>query len=413
MAEIKRRAFIKTTGAAALAWPLAAARSAAAPRAADGAARNDAAYGSCDPWIEVDRGALRFNAGRLSRKVGGRPILAVLKCNAYGHGLVETARCLETAPVHGFVVGKLSEALALRNAGIRLPVLNLGPFAAADAETIVQEGISQSVYTDAVLWLQEAARKRARRAGVHVEIDTGLGRVGVPHEAALAYLHKVAGLSAVRIEGVFQSFSEEPAIDKIQLQRFLAVTEAARKEGLSIGLRHASASTAVFSYGEEFHLDAIRPGIALYGHYPTDEERRLKRLELRPALALKTTAAYVKNLKPGDSLSYFRKFVAAKPERVVTAALGYSDGVPQGLAGKASALVRGRRLPFIADVTANHSYLLATGHPEVSDGDEITLVGKQGPAEITLADLAEAVGVSDYKILIGLSPALRRTYRDR
>ena len=412
MAVIKRRAFIKTTGAAALAWPLASTGSAAAPRNMEGAARNSYAYGSCDPWIEVDRKALIFNAGQLRKKTNGRPILAVLKCNAYGHGLVETARCLESVPVHGFVVGKLAEALALRAAGIRLPVLNLGPFAAADAETIVRQDISQSVFTDRVLDLQKWAKTLGRRAGVHVEIDTGLGRIGVPYKAALPYLRQVAGLPDVRIEGVFQSFSEEPATDKIQLERFLNVTGAARKEGLKLGLRHASASTAVFSYGEDFYLDAIRPGIALYGHYPTVEERRLKRLELRPALSLKTTAAYVKDLKPGDSLSYFRKFVAAKPERVITAALGYSDGIPQGLAGKASALVRGHRLSFIADVTANHSYLLATGHPEIGNGDEIILVGKQAGAEIALAELAEAVAVSDYKILIGLNPALRRVFRD-
>jgi alanine racemase len=413
MSEIKRRAFIRTAGAAALAWPLGPGRGAAAARETEDAAGNPAVYGAGDPWIEVDLEAMAFNVGQIRRHTKRRPVLAVLKCNAYGHGLVGVARRLEKIPVQGLVVGKLAEGLALRRAGIRLPVLNLGPFGRADAETIVRENISQSVYTDAVLHLQEWGRKIGRKAGVHIEIDTGLGRVGVPYEGALPFLRQVAGLADVRIDGVFQSFSEEPDTDKVQLKRFLTVTDAALREGLSIGLRHAAASTAVFSYGEEFWLDAVRPGIALYGHYPTDEERRLKRMELRPALALKTKAAYVKNLKPGDSLSYFRKFVAAKPERVVTAALGYSDGIPQSLAGKASALVRGRKLPFIADVTANHSYLLATGHPEIADGDEITLVGKQDGAEITLAELAEAVGVSDYKILIGLNPALHRTYRDR
>ncbi len=410
MGEIKRREFIKGSGAAALVWPLSSARTAAAFPTTETGAAALSDYGSCDPRIEVDRRALIFNAGQLRKKAGGRPILAVLKCNAYGHGLVGTAKCLEAVPVHCFVVGKLSEALALRAAGIKRPILNLGPFSAADAETIVRRDISQSVYTDTVLELQKWGRTLGRRAAVHVEIDTGLGRVGVPHDAALPYLRRVTGLSDVRIEGVFQSFSEESETDKIQLHRFLAVTDAARKEGLDIGLRHASASTAIFRYGEEFYLDAVRPGISLYGHYPTDEEHRLKRLELHPALSLKTSAAYVKDLKPGDSLSYFRKFVAVKPERIVTAALGYSDGIPQALAGKASALVRGHKLPFIADVTANHSYLLATGHPEITNGDEIVLVGKQGEAAFSLWDLAQAVGVSDYKILIGLNPALRRAF---
>lgn len=249
-----------------------------------------------------------------------------------------------------------------------------------------------------------------KRASVHVKVDTGLGRVGVPHEAALAYLRNVAGLAHVRVDGIFQSFSEEEETDALQLARFLAVTSAAQKEGLSVGLRHAAASTAIFRYGEEYFLDAVRPGIAIYGHYPTEEEYRLKRMELRPALSLRTRAAYVKELKPGDSLSYFRKFVAEKPERVVTAALGYSDGVPHTLGGRASALIRGRKCPFVADVTASHSYLLATGHDDISTGDEITLVGRQGKGEMPLWDLAQAAGVSDYKVLIGLSPSLRRTF---
>lgn len=409
MSTIKRREFLRGTGGAGLATlvlplaPLPAAGS--APEPADAAG-----YGACDPWIEVDRRALRFNLTQMRKKAGGRPVLAVIKCNAYGHGLVETARCLEAEGAHGFVVGKLGEALTLRQAGIKRPVLNLGPFSASDAETIVRRDIGQSVCTDAVLGLQETAGKLGRRAAVHVKIDTGLGRVGVPHDDALSYLRRVAGLPDVRIEGVFQSFSEDEDTDKLQLRRFLDVTEAARTEGLDLGLRHASASTALFRYGDEFLLDAVRPGIALYGHYPTEEEHRRKRIELRPALSLKTTAAYVKDLKPGDSLSYFRKFVAAKPERVVTAALGYSDGVPQGLAGKAFGLVRGGRFPFIADVTSNHSYLLVSGHPEVASGDEIVLIGRHGGAEISLWDLAQVVGGSDYKILIGLSPSLRRVF---
>lgn len=419
--KIDRRGFLKSAGAAVVAGGLAGAapgcsrpgreeRERAAGPGPGSEPESPEIHGSCDPWIEVDLKAIEFNVGQIGRKAGGRPIMAVLKCNAYGHGLAGVAKFLEGVPVHSFAVGKLSEAVALRRAGIRLPVLNLGPFAAADAETIVRHDISQSVYTDAVLALDERAAAMKRRASVHVKIDTGLGRVGVPHEAALAYLRNVAGLAHVRVDGVFQSFNEEAEIDALQLARFLAVTEAARIEGLPVGLRHAAASTAIFRYGEEYFLDAVRPGIAIYGHYPTEEEHRLKRMTLRPALSLKTRASYVKDLKPGDGLSYFRKFVAEKPERVVTAALGYSDGVPHTLGGRASALVRGKKFPFIADVTASHSYLLATGHDDVSTGDEITLVGRQGEAELPLYDLAQAAGVSDYKILIGLSPSLRRVF---
>lgn len=405
-----RRTFLKSAGTAVLAGGVVPRTRGLISPEESAIPVQDEPYGSCDPKIDVDLKAIEFNVAQLRKKTGGRPILAVLKCNAYGHGLIGVARCLEKIPVEGIVVGKLNEALALREAGIRLPILNLGPFSAADAETIVRQSISQGVFTDDVGSLNEWAGRLKVRASVHIKVDTGLGRVGVPYDAALSYIHDVSRLPHVRIDGVFQSFSEEPELDRIQLDRFLAVTSAAKKEGLSIGLRHASASTAIFRYGEEFYLDAVRPGISLYGHYPTSEEHQLKRLGLRPALSLKAYVAYVKTLKPGQSLSYFRKFVAEKNERIATVAMGYSDGIPQNLAGCASALVRGRRYPFIADVTANHSYLLVTGHSDIAPGDEVVVVGKQDQEEISLWDLAQSVGGSDYKILIGLNPSLRRTY---
>ena len=155
----------------------------------------------------------------------------------------------------------------------------------------------------------------------------------------------------------------------------------------------------------------VRPGIAVYGHYPTKEEHELKRMELRPALAaLKTRAAYVKTLRPGDSLSYFRKFTALKPERIVTASLGYSDGTPLNLADGAEALIRGRKFPFICDVSANHSYLRVTGHDDIDVGAEITLIGSQSGNSCSLWELSQATGISDYKILIGLNPDLKRVY---
>ncbi len=406
-----RRAFLKEAGIAMIAGGLTAGKPAQAMTGTPAPAAGADGSGA-DPRIEVDRRAIDFNIRRIKARVAGRAILAVLKCNAYGHGLVGVAQGLERSPVQGLVVGRLSEALALRRAGIGLPVLNLGPFGPEDAEAIVQARIDQAVCTDGVRDLDEAARRLDLRAGVHIEIDTGLGRTGVPHGSALAYIRRVAGLPHVRVEGTFQSFSEEPEFDRIQLRRFLEVTDAARDEGLSLGLRHAAASTAIFAYGPDFYLDAVRPGIAIYGHYPTKAEQALRRMELRPALSLKTRVSFVKVLPPGGSLSYFRKFIATSPERIATVALGYSDGVPPGLANGASALIRGRRYAFFCDISANHSYLRLTGNLEVETGDEVVIVGRQGGEEATLWDLAQTAGTSDYKILIGLNPLLPRSYID-
>jgi alanine racemase len=367
-------------------------------------------YGSCDPWLEISLKNIEFNLGQLRKKILGRPILAVVKCNAYGHGLEAVGKFLEGLPVYGLAVGRLNEAIILRKAGIKCPILNFGPFSRADAETIVRGKISQSVYTGAVSSLNEWARKLGIRAGVHIKIDTGLGRVGIPHPEACAYIRSVARLKNVKIEGVFQTFSEDKEFDLIQLRRFVEVTDRARQEGIAIGFRHASSSAGIFSYSESFYLDMVRPGISIYGLYPTHEEYRLKRLELRPALTLKTRVAFVKKLNPGDFISYHRKFVAKRAEFVATASLGYPDGVPMNLADHAFGLVRGKKFPMFCDLTANHGYLRTNGGPEIRIGDEIVIIGKQGNQEITIEDLSRAVGLSDYKILMCLNPNLKRVY---
>ena len=368
-------------------------------------------YSSGDPWLEINLNNIKWNLGQLRKKVRGRPIMAVLKCNAYGHGLVGVAKFLEGLPIYGIAVGRLNEAIVLRKAGINCcPILNFGPFSGADAEKIVGWRISQSVYTKEVSALNEWARKLGTRSGVHIKIDAGLGRVGIPYAEANAYIQSVARLKNIKIEGVFQTFSEDKEFDAIQLQRFLEVTDRATQEGIAVGFRHASSSAGILSYPESYYLDMVRPGISIFGLFPTHEEYRLKRLELRPALTLKTRVAFVKNLNPGESISYHRRFVANKPEKVATVSLGYPDGVPMNLADHAFALVRGKKFPMFCDLTANHGYLKTTGDADIRIGDEIVIIGKQGDQEITVEELSQAVGLSDYKVLMCLNPNLKRVY---
>jgi alanine racemase len=196
------------------------------------AEQND--YSSGDPWLEISLRNVAWNVEQIRKKVHGRPIMAVLKCNAYGHGLVGIAKFLEELPVHSLAVGKLSEAIALRRAGVMCPVLNFGPFSGEDAETIIRHKISQAVYDDGVLSLDEWAKKSQTKARVHIDIDTGLGRVGICHTEALNYIKRVAQLESIEIEGVFQTFSEDKEFDAIQLQRFLGITDKAKRAGITV-----------------------------------------------------------------------------------------------------------------------------------------------------------------------------------
>lgn len=362
-----------------------------------------------DPWLEINLNHIAWNLSQIRQRVHPRPVMAVLKANAYGHGLVEVARFLEKQNIRFLAVGKLQEAQQVRESGIRSPILNFGPFSRPEVEQLVRLNVSQSVYTDEVVALAEAARKLNQKAKVHIKVDTGLGRVGVPYYRALPFVEKVASMPEITIEGIFTTFTEDEEFDKVQLERFLQVCTAARKRGITIGLRHAASSAAVLAFPQAY-LDMVRPGITIYGHYPSKKEYQARKLDLRPALAVKARVIYVKELRPGDSVSYHRKFTAQTETRVATLPIGYSDGYPHQVAGKAEAIVQGHRWPVIAAVTANHTTLNVTGVEELEIGDEAVLIGRHGDREVTAEEVADWAETSVYKIVMGMNPLLPRIY---
>lgn len=360
-----------------------------------------------DPWIELDRAALHHNLSVIGRRIGGRPIMAVIKGNGYGHGLMEMGILLQEAGTHQVAVAKVGAALELRAGGFNELILNFGPFSNSDIPDLVRSRISQTVFTGQVRDLAAAAAQRGTRASVQVNIDTGLGRVGVPWREALDFLREVARLEGIRLEGVFTALTEDPEFDRIQIERFDLVCAQARESGIDTGIRHAASSAALMDADGPF-LDMVRPGIAVYGHYPNDLSRRTRPIDLRPVLSLKTRVVYVKELAAGESLSYHQAWTADRPTLIATLPAGYSDGYPPTSAGKSDVLIRGRRFPVIALVTANHVLLDLGNDHDVQIGDEAVLIGEQGDQMIDAAAVSDAAGVSVYKLLIGLNAALPR-----
>jgi alanine racemase len=362
------------------------------------------------PWIEVDLAAIARNAERIHDWCG-RPLMPVIKANAYGHGLLAVARRLaRTQGVWGLCVGNVREALALREAGLTLPILNLGPFTPNEAEKIVAQDIAQSVYSDAVTVLDRAAMVQGRTAAVHIKIDTGLGRIGVPHARAADFITHVTRLKQVRIAGVFTALSEDPEFDAAQLQRFTAALAPSAEAGIDLGLRHAASSAALLA-SPELSLDLVRPGIMVLGHYPSAAEHQRCRIPLEPALNLKARVVCVKHLKAGEPVGYHRAYRAPGDETLITGAIGYSDGYPVQLANRAECLIGGRRYPVVAAVSANHIFIRSTGG-KIRPGDEIVLYGRQGDAAIDLQEIADRSGRSVYNLLARLNPDLPRFYRD-
>ncbi|UCH95096.1 MAG: alanine racemase [Candidatus Aminicenantes bacterium] len=402
MAKFNRREFLKQTGALPFCAAFCINSHGAAPKA-------NVSPKCADPWLEINLDNMARNLLQIRKRVHPRPVMAVIKANAYGHGLVEVAKFLEKQHIPFLAVGKLKEAFELREKGIQTPVLNFGPISSGESKQIAARNISQSVYTDDIAALSEAAGKLKRKARVHIKVDTGLGRVGIPYYLALPYIKKVASLPNIVIEGIFTTLTEDEEFDKIQLQRFLHLCDLAKKSGINVGLRHAVSSAGILSFARAY-LDMVRPGITLYGHYPSEKEYRERKIDLKPAMALKARVIQVKNLRPGDAVSYHRKFTAKNETPVVTLPVGYSDGYPYQIAGKAEAIIHGRRWPVIAAVTANHSTLNITGADKIKIGEEAVLIGRQGESEVTAEEIAGWANTSVYKIVIGMNPQLPKIY---
>jgi alanine racemase len=358
-----------------------------------------------DPWLEISAANLEWNFRQIQTRVGGKRVMAVIKANGYGHGLVGVARVLEKAGVRHFLVAKLEEARELRAAGIRGRILNFGVFANSDAREIVRLRITQNVYTDQVDVLAREAARAQRPARVEIKVDTGLGRFGIPHEQALEFIERKAALRGVQVEGVFTTLTEEPDFDRVQLARLKEICGRATARGMKIGLRHAASSAAIVDFPEAFEqLDMVRPGITLYGLYPSERAEKERKLDLRPVLALKARVAYVKTLRAGESVSYHRAFVAAQPERIATLPVGYSDGFPRALAGKGNVLIAGRRCPIVA-MSANAT-MVRLGDAPAAIGDEAVLIGSQGGATIPASEVARQTGGSVYGVAMGMSALL-------
>ena len=402
---MKRRIFLETMGAGSLA--AISGPKGRGPQSAPAQERSEMIAGK-DPWIEVNLDHIRWNFSQIKKHIKVR-VMAVVKANAYGHGLVDAALALEKAGVDGLMVGKLTEGLALRKAGLQSPVLNFGPFGKEDCEAIVMNNISQSVYSEEAASLHEATSRFKNKASVHIDIDTGMSRTGIPYDKALPLIEKIASLSKIKIDGIATTLTEDSEFDREQLRRFREVCSAAEKKGISLGLKHAASSGGIFE-SPEFSLDMIRPGITLYGYYPNAQTQKEDLLKLRPALKLMAKVIFIKDMLPGDSISYHRVFKAQKRMMVATVGIGYSDGYPPQLGGKGFVSIRGKKYPVMAAVTSNHVMVDLGDDQDIKVGDEAVLINNQKDSGLT-ADVLEAQsGVSDYKILIGLNPLLPRRY---
>ena len=374
--------------------------------AARAEAQTAARHSSFDPWIEIRFEHIRHNVREVSRLVEGRPILAVIKNNAYGMGLLNMARILESeAGVTGMAVVKLSEALELRDGGITKPVLLMGPFDQDDLEEAVMRGVTPMVYTPVGDALDRLAARRQAAVPVQVCVDTGMGRVGVSYRQAPGLIADLAGRKGVNLVGTMTTLNEDPEFEKLQLQRFREVEENLAKSGVAVGQRHAASSFGLFD-NPAAYLDMVRPGMALFGQYSLPRFRDMGRLDLRPSMSLKARVVLVKQLQEGDAAGYEAAYRAARDVWIATIPAGHVDGVPRVAANGGWVRIGGTRYPIIASVSASHTIVEVGPEKAVNDGDVATYFDWEDGSRPE--DASAASGASVYDLIMHLNPTLPR-----
>ncbi|HEX4853207.1 alanine racemase [Arenimonas sp.] len=361
--------------------------------------------------IRVDLDALTHNL-RVLRAAAGVPVMGVVKANAYGHGLVPVARHLQAQGIEQLGVAFLEEGVALRRAGISLPILVMGGIFGPQAAELIREDLEITVSSiDKLRQVEAAAEAVGRKATIHLKIDTGMERIGVHSYHAGPFIEAAVASRWCHIKGVYSHLacSDEPGspMTARQLERFLEACAHFDRLGAPMPIRHLANSGGVLNFPETC-LDLVRPGIALYGVLPDPESRT--HLELRPALSLVSQVVYFKVVPAGQPVSYGATWAPKVDTRMVTIPIGYGDGFPRALSSRGEVLVRGQRLPiagricmdqFMADLGPG-----GTGYNE----DEVVLIGRQGDQAIRCEDVARAAGTIPYEILVGLNTRIPREY---
>ena len=364
-------------------------------------------YSRYEPWVEIYPEHVRHNVREIHRAVGGRPITAVIKNNGYGMGVVNAAWALEGLdPVEAVAVVKLSEALALRDAGITKPVILLSPVHGEELEEVARREIVPMVYTPQGQELERIAARTDRPMAVEVKVDTGLGRLGVRREEATEVYGDLNDRPGVRIRGSFITLTESEDFDREVIDRYSALLDRLEQDGFDVGDRHAVSTTPIFRHPEAY-FDRVRPGMGLYGVYPQPETQRAQDLmDLRPALALKCRVLQVKRLEAGETAGYGQAFEAEGPTWLATLPVGHADGWQRDAAGCAEVRINGRHHPVVASVSASHTLVDLGDDTDVRAGDEAVVFDHEEGSRPD--DIHRACGVSTYDLLMHLSPALPR-----
>ncbi len=368
-------------------------------------------------WAEINLSNLDYNIKSIKAKVGeGKELIGVIKADAYGHGSVMCANVLRENGVKTFAIATLQEAITLREAGAEEEIIMLGLTPDMYADTIVEYNITPVVCDSAnAKAFSDAAAKSGKTVHGLIAVDTGMGRIGYladEIENAIFDIKKIAMLPNFKIKGMFSHMSTADAYDKTyshqQEEKYNNFYNALLKAGIEVPMRTLANSASIMEL-PSVHFDAVRPGIILYGCYPSHEVDK-NQLSIKPVMSVKANIVHLKDVPENFSVGYGRKYISKKPARIATIALGYADGYPRPYSAQAKVIVNGVICPIAGNICMDQCMIDVSNVPDVKVGDEVIIMGSDGVNTILADDIADATGTINYEICCAFGQRLPKVY---
>ncbi len=365
----------------------------------------------------IDLDAIHHNLEAMRSHISeGTKIIGVIKADGYGHGAVPIAWEMEDMDyVYGFAVASVEEAMQLRNANIKKPILVLGYTFPYSYETLINQEIIPTIFRkDTLHELDAAAAKLGVKAAVHIKVDTGMSRIGItPNEIGAAFVKEALACEHLSVEGIFTHFAKADEADKAaaneQLGSFLSFVKKCEKENnYTFSFIHCSNSAGILDLPQA-NLDLVRAGIILYGMWPSEEVNK-DVIPLRPVLSLKSHIIYIKEVQPGTPVSYNGIYTTDKKTKIATIPVGYADGYPRNLTGKGYVLIREKKAPIIGRICMDQFMVDVSDIPECREGDVVTLIGRDGENSITMEELGALSGRFNYEFACEIGKRTPRVF---
>ncbi|MGL4773273.1 MAG: alanine racemase [Clostridium sp.] len=365
-------------------------------------------------WAEVDLDCIKNNIKEVRKKVLDKEIIAVVKADAYGHGAVDVAPVLLENGADSLAVAVITEALELRQSGIESKIIILGYTPVSMGKEVIENDFEQTVYSYEYAYeINNIAKELGKTAKVQIKIDTGMGRLGfLPNDKNIEEVIKISKLSNVKITGIFTHFATADEFDKSycneQAEKYKKFIDKLDENNIDYGIKHLGNSATILDL-DEYYYDGVRPGIILYGYYPSNEVKK-EYLNLKPALTLKSKVVHIKALEDGSYISYGRAYKTQGQKIIATLPIGYADGYTRALFNKAKVIINGELAPVVGKICMDQCMIDISHINNVEIEDEVILIGEDGNVKFNADDLAEAINTINYEVICMIGKRVPRVY---